>query len=197
MVEAHTRWKAIDGTWSFFENSWKPKVWKRRFRFIFIRQECKLINKDPIQLDLFIPHEYGFEFKVIVTNKASRAKKVLVYHNGRGNQENVFGELKTHAQLEYVPVRHLHGNQLYMISVILAHNLNRELQMATMPTVRGTTARRAPLWSFTELSTLRHRLIQRAGRLTRPSNRLSLSMGANEAIKAELLRFLEALQEAA
>jgi hypothetical protein len=197
MVEAHKRWKAIDDTWSFFENSWKPKAWNRRFRFVFIRQECRIINKEPIQLDLFIPHEYGFEFKVIVTNKGSSAKKILLYHNGRGSQENVFGELKTQTQLEYVAVRHLHGNQIYMIAAILAHNLNRELQMATMPAVRGTTVKRAPMWGFIELATLRHRLIQRAGRLTHPSNRLTLTMGANEAVKAELLRFLEGLQQAA
>jgi len=197
MIEAHKRWKPIDSTWSFFENSWKPKAWNKRFRFIFIRQESKIINKAPIQLDLFIPHEYGFEFKVIVTNKASSAKRVLLYHNGRGSQENVFGELKSQTQMEYIAVRHLHGNQIYMIAAILAHNLNRELQMATTPAARGTTAKRSPLWSFVELATLRHRLIQRAGRLTHPSNRLTLTMGANEAVKMELLQFLEGLEKAA
>lgn len=197
MVKVHKRWKAIDGTWSVFENSWKPKVWEKRFRFIFIRQQSRIINKEPIQLDLFIPHEYGFEFKVIVTNKGSLAKKVLLYHNGRGSQENVFGELKSQTQMEYIAVRHLHGNQIYMMAAILAHNLNRELQMATTLATRGTTVKRAPLWSFVELATLRHRLIQRAGRLTKPSNRLTLTMSANEAVKMELLRLLEGLGKAA
>ena len=197
MVEDHKRWKAIDGTWSFFENSWKPKAWDKRFRFLFIRQESRIIDKEPIQLDLFVPYAYGYEFKVMVTNKAGSAKKVLLYHNGRGSQENVFGELKSQTQLEYIAVRHLHGNQIYMIAAILAHNLNRELQMATTPAARGTTVKRAPLWSFIELATLRHRLIQRAGRLTHPSNRLTLTMGANEAVKIELLRFLEGLEKAA
>jgi len=197
MVEAHKRWKAIDSTWSFFENSWKPKVWGKRFRFVFIRQESSIINREPIQLDLFVPHEYGFEFKVVVTNRRGSAKKVLLYHNGRGSQENVFGELKSQTQMGYIAVRHLHGNQIYMIAAILAHNLNRELQMATTPAARGTTVRRAPLWSFVELATLRHRLLQRAGRLTHPSNRLTLTMGANEAVKVELLRFLEGLEKAA
>jgi hypothetical protein len=197
MVDAHKRWKAIDSTWSFFENSWKPKAWDKGFRFIFIRQESKIINKGPVQLDLFVPYEYGYEFKVMVTNQAGSAKKVLLYHHGRGSQENVFGELKSQTQMEYIAVRHLHGNQIYMIAAILAHNLNRELQMATTPAARGTTAKRAPLWSFVELATLRHRLIQRAGRLTYPCNRLTLTMGANEAVKTELLRFLEGLEKAA
>lgn len=197
MVEAHKRWKALDNSLSFFENSWKPKAWQQRFRFVFIRQQSKILNKQPIQLDLFVPYQYGFDFKVIVTNKGSSAKKVLLYHNGRGTQESVFGELKSQAQMEYIAVRHLHGNQLYMLAAILAHNLNRELQMATTPVMRGTTSKRTPLWNFIELATLRHRLIQRAGRLTRPSNRLTLTMGSNEAVKNELLRFLDGLEKAA
>jgi hypothetical protein len=197
MVEAHKQWKAIDESWSFFENSWKPQSWDRTFRFVFIRQASKILSKEPIQLDLFIPHEYGFEFKVMVTNKTGSAKKVLLYHNGRGNQENVFGELKSQTQMEYIAVRHLHGNQLYMLSAILAHNLNRELQMATLPKANGTTTNRTPLWNFTEMATLRHRLIQRAGRLTNPCNRLTLTLSANEAAKTEMLRFLTALEKAA
>ena len=193
MIEAHKRWKALNEIWSYFENGWKPKAWKNKYRFLFIRQKSKIINKEPIQLDLFIPHEYGYEFKVIVTNKRVSAKKLLLYHNGRGSQESVFGELKSQAQMEYIAVRHLYGNQLYMIAAILAHNLNRELQMATMPADRGTKVKRAPLWRFVELATLRHRLIQRAGRLTQPSGRLTLTLGANETVKNELLRFLEGL----
>jgi hypothetical protein len=197
IIEAHKRWKAVDDSWSYFETGWKPKAWERRYRFLFIRQKSKIINKEPIQLDLFVPHEYGYEFKVIVTNKGASAKKLLLYHNGRGSQESVFGELKSHSQMEYIPVRHLYGNQLYMTAAILAHNLNRELQMATTPAERGTTVKRAPLWRFVELATLRHRLIQRAGRLTQPSGRLTLALGANETVKHELLRFLEGLDKAA
>lgn len=33
-------------------------------------------------LDLFIPYEYGYDFKVIVTNKPVSAKKALAFHNG-------------------------------------------------------------------------------------------------------------------
>ena len=69
MIEGRKRWKCFDETWSFFETHWKPKRWSNRYRFLFIRQKCKKIYKGPIQLDLFIPHEYGYEFTVIVTNK--------------------------------------------------------------------------------------------------------------------------------
>lgn len=39
---------------------------------------------------------------------------------------------------------------------------------------RKTTEKRAPLWAFERLDTLRHKIIQRAGRLTRPKGQLKL-----------------------
>src|SRR5205823_6535547 len=55
--------------WSYFENGWKPEAWEKKYRFVFVRQKSKITNKGPIQLDLFVPYECGYEFKVIVTNK--------------------------------------------------------------------------------------------------------------------------------
>lgn len=86
-------------------------------------------DKEPVQLDLFIPHEYGYEYKVIVTNKISSARNVLLFHHSRGAQENIFRELKSQYQMDYVPVRRLAGNQLYLMAVVLFHNLLRALQM--------------------------------------------------------------------
>jgi hypothetical protein len=66
---------------------------------------------------------------VIVSNKGLGAKSLLAFHNGRGTQEGLFAELKSQTQLEYVPTRRLIGNQVYVLSAMIAHNLNRELQM--------------------------------------------------------------------
>ena len=187
----------MDETWSFFEAAWKPKKWKKGYRFLFIRQRCPIIRKEPLQLDLFIPYEYGYEFKVIVTNKWASGKKTLMYHNGRAAQESVFGELKSQSQMDYIAVRGLLGNQLYMLAAVLSHNLNRELQMETRIPDRSTPEKRAPFWIFEELRSLRHRLIQRAGRFTNPQGHLTLTMSANESVKCGLLEYLEAFQEAA
>jgi hypothetical protein len=197
MIEGRERWRSINETWSYYESKWSPKKWDKNYRFLFIRQKCKEINKEPIQLDLFIPHEYGYEFKVIVTNKKTTAKKVLMYHNGRATQESIFGELKSQSQMDYIAVRRLYGNQMYMMAAIMAHNLNRDMQMAVKPKDRGTTEKRAPLWIFEELSTIRQRLIQRAGRLIQPQGKLTLTMSGNEAVKKELLDLLDALKKAA
>ena len=64
-----------------------------------------------------------------MTNKKINPRKVVLFHEGRGSQEGIFAELKTHCQMGYVPVKTRVGNQLYMFAGILAHNLTRELQM--------------------------------------------------------------------
>ena len=197
MIEGRKRWRGMDETWSYFETDWKPKCWDQKYRFLLIRQRCKEIHKGPIQLDLFIPHEYGFEYKVIVTNKACRMRKVMRFHHGRGSQEGVFSELKSQVQMDYIPVRKLYGNQLYLMASVLAHNLTKELQMIAASPSRGTTEKRSPLWAFTEMNWIRHHLLQRAGRLTEPQGKLTLTLSGNEAVKRDLLHFLDALKEAA
>jgi hypothetical protein len=196
-IQGRSRWRTLDATWSFFECAWKPKKWKKAYRFLFIRQRCALIRKEPIQLDLFVPYEYGYEFKVIVTNKWASGKKILMYHNGRAAQESVLGEMKSQSQMDYIAVRGLLGNQLFMMAAVLSHNLNRELQMTTRVPDRGTSEKRAPLWFFEELRSLRHRLIQRAGRFTNPHGNLTLTLSTNESVKTGLLDFLDAFKEAA
>jgi hypothetical protein len=47
------------------------------------------------------------------------------------------------------------SNQLYLCAGILAHNLTRELQMQLYARDRGTTVKRAALWCFREIETLR------------------------------------------
>jgi hypothetical protein len=197
MIEKRRRWYCLDQQQDHFESSWKPKAWDRRHRFVFVRQRVKVQYKEPVQLDLFIPYEYGYAFKVILTNKTLTAAKVVAFHNGRGSQEGIFAELKSHNALSYVPTRTWRGNQVYLLSAVLAHNLSRELQMIARPPMRSTQEKRPALWQFEQLSTIRQRIIQRAGRLIRPQGQLTLSMSANEAVQNELLHYLEQLDKAA
>jgi len=120
LIEQRQRWRRQDETWSYFECSWKPKKWSTRYRFLLIRQRCKEIYREPIQLDLFIPQTYGYQYTVIVTNKTIGMRKVLRFHHGRGGQEKIFGELKSQSQMDYIAVRRLSGNQLYLMTAVLA-----------------------------------------------------------------------------
>jgi hypothetical protein len=197
IIEGRRRWHRLNAELDYFESRWKPKCWGRRYRFVFIRKRVKRQHKEPIQLDLFIPIEHDHEFKVIVTNKRLSARKVVVFHEGRGSQEGLIGELKSHCQMDYVPVTTRVGNQLYLLAAVLAHNLTRELHMQVDPQARGTTEKRAPLWRFRELDTLRRTLIQRAGRIIRPGGKPTLSMNTNVVVQDELLHYLGGLNNGA
>jgi len=194
MIEGRKRWRRVNGGSSYFEIPWKPQKWDQHFRFIFVRTRNKKQRKGVMQLDLFIPYEYGYDFKVVVTNKTVKAKTAVAFHNGRGAQEGIFAELKSRCHMGHIPVRTLIGNQLYLLAGLLAHNLTRELQMLTLPRRRGSTAKRATLWVFEQLDSLRGRLIQRAGRLTRPQGKLTLTICACRAVKKRITHGLEALQ---
>jgi hypothetical protein len=195
-IEQRRQWHRLGQDTTCFELSWKPKPWARRHRLLCIRNYVKVQRKEPIQLELFVPHARGYEFKAIVTNKTLGPRRLLAFHNGRGAQESVFSELKSENALACVPTRAWLGNRLYLLSSLLAHNLAREMQIIAHPAARATTAKRPPLWRFTSLGTLRNHLVHRAGRLIRPQGRLTLSMTPNPAVKNDLLHFLQELPAA-
>lgn len=196
-VESRHHWQHLDGEHGYFELRWKPKSWPRRHRFIVVRNRVATRDKAPVQLDLFVPFVYGYECKVVMTNKGGRVREIVRFHNGRGAQEGVFAELKSQGQLDYVPTQTLAGNQIFMLAAVLAYNLNRELQMTARPQARATTTQRSPLWEFERLETLRRQLVQRAGRFTQPQGRSTLTMSANQAVQDELLHYKAAFEEAA
>ena len=196
-IESRRRWHRANADLSFFEDRWKPKSWPRRYRFIFLRTAHRRRSKQPVQLDLFEPVDTEFRYTVVVTNKTIAARSVVEFHHGRGAQEGVFAELKSQGQLDYVPTRTLAGNKLYMLAAVLAHNLNRELQMTVRPPARTTTPTRAALWCFNQLETVRRTLVQRAGRITRPQGEMTLTISANDDVRDELLHCLDQLQKAA
>lgn len=150
-----------------------------------------------MQLHLFEPRDYNFDYKVIVTNKTKSPKSVVLFHNGRGSQEAIFGDAKNDAALDVIPCKRLRANQIFPLCSMMAHNLARELQMLTAPAVRRAQPKRPAAWSFKRLDTLRHRIIQRAGRLTKPGGELTLTMSVNQAVRQDLLHFLDTLKNAA
>jgi hypothetical protein len=196
LIEGRRRWRRLDAEWDYFETSWAPGCWARRYRVLLLRHRVRTLAREPIQLELFAPHVQGYAFKAVVTNKSDSAKRILLFHNGRGTQESLFSELKGQCQMDYMPTRRLAGNQLYFLSAVIAHNLFRELEMRRSGIHRFTTAKRAALWLFQEAATMRQRLIVRAGRLTRPQGRLCLTMSGNEMMRRDFVAYLDALKRA-
>ena len=198
IIEQRKRWHRIDGEWSYFETEWMPSSWKQGgFRCFAIRHKVRVPRKGPIQLDLFEPIHHDYEYKVVMTNKRVAAKTVLGFHNGRGSQESTFAEMKSHLPFDYIPTRRKVGNQVYALACCLAHNLSRQLQMAVASPARRQNLKRASLWLFEHIGTLRNRLIRRAGRLTRPGGQLTLTLAANGAAQRDFGQYLDAFDRAA
>ena len=196
-VEKRKRWHKIDNQWSYFEADWKPKSWDESFRFIFTRKKNRKQRKGPLQLQLFEPVDFNYDYKVIVTNKVESTKNVVLFHNGRGSQEAIFGDAKNDTALDVIPSRRLAANQVYTVSAMMAHNLSREIQMLSQPSTPRALAKRPTAWKFEKLDTIRHRIIQRAGRINRPQGKLTLTMSANQTVRKDLLHLLNILQKAA
>ena len=95
-----------------------------------------------------------------------------------------------------IPTRRKVGNQVFTLAGMLAHNLGRELQMATREADRGESAKRPACWEFESLGTIRQHWLHNAGILTRPQGELMLTMNANDAVRDELTRYLDGLMEA-
>ena len=197
IIEKRKRWRTIDQEWSYFETQWKPKSWDTTYRFIFTRRKNKKQYKGPLQLHLFEPRDHQFDYKVTVTNKSESAKNVVLFHNGRGSQEAIFGDAKTDAAFDIIPTKRLAGNQIFTLCSMMAHNLSREIQMLASPAIARALPKRPSLWTFERLDTLRHRIIQRAGRLTSPQRKLTLTMSANHKVRKDLLHFLDVVKKAA
>ena len=122
---------------------------------------------------------------------------MVLFHGGRRVQEGIFGEAKQQAGLDLIPTRRVLGNQMVTLCAMMAHNLGREMQMLAQGRSTYSRGKRPAAWTFQTLDTLRHRFIQRAGRLTQPKGELTLTMNSNPKAQKDLLHFLETLKQAA
>mgnify|MGYP002749818341 FL=1 len=121
---------------------------------------------------------------------------MVLFHNGRGSQEAIFGNAKNDTALDVIPCRGLAANQVFTLCAMMAHNFSREVQMLAEPAAPRMFPKRPAAWTFEKLDTLRHRIIQRAGRLIKPQGELTLTMSANQAVRNDLLHFMDVLQKA-
>ena len=76
-----------------------------------------------LQLHLFEPRDFYFDYKVIVTNKTESAKSVVLFHNGRGSQECIFGDAKNDAALgATISNPSLGGQESTIVSIYIKTN---------------------------------------------------------------------------
>ena len=92
--------------------------------------------------------------------------------------------------MDYVVGRKWIANKIYLNSSVLAHNLMRELQMQAQLPQHKTSHNRRALWSFEKIDTLRNTFIAKAGRLSRPQGKLTLSMNANTMVQSLIFKYI-------
>jgi hypothetical protein len=80
---------------------------------------------------------------------------------------------------------------------MMAHNLSREMQMVANPAKTHARPKRPAGWTFKRLDTIRHQILQRAGRFIKPQGKLTLIMSGNHAVKKDLMHLMDKLLEAA
>ena len=197
LLEQQQDWIAVDEQWSYAATDWKPKSWSHTFTFLLLRCKRPVQRKGPLQLDLFVPNDYIYEYKVVVTNKTTSGATALYFHHGRGSQEALIGEAKDACALGYIPQRRRLANQFFCTASLLAHNLGRELQMSAEPRARTSEPQRPALWHFQTLRRLRERLFVRPGRLTQPQGGLTLTASLDPSSQHDLNRLMAPLLDAA
>jgi hypothetical protein len=187
LIEQQQTWIGLDEKWSYSTVGLAPKSWEagRRFRYLVYRQRVPKRQKGPLQLDLFEPKDFEYQYKVVVTNKKGSVQSVLSFHNGRGSQEKVFAEGKQFSALDVIATMRLQANRCFTLASMLAHNLGRELQMRVKTREERAGAKRPAMWEFMTLGTLRQRWLHRAGRLVRPQGRLTLVVSGHDGLREE------------
>jgi len=197
-VDQRRRWHRLDAGADYFElpQRLRPDTWVRPFRVIVVRQKVANREHGPIQLDLFEPVSWHYQYKAIVTNRRHRAATVVAFHEGRGEQEGLIGELKADCGVDRVPAKRLVANQIHLLASLIAHNVGRELQITAAAPPANNAVHRAALWTCQELSTLRRQLLWQPARVLRPNGKLTLALGANTTMKERFLGFWHALAPA-
>lgn len=192
-IETRKRWRRVNKDLATFETTWKPKSWDKSYRLVFVRKRRPVRHRGPLQLDLFVPRDFEYEYTAIATNRTTSAKNIVLFHHGRGSQEKLLGQAKQHAALDVIVGKRLVTNQAFTLVSMLAHNLSREMQIAASSPQRATLPSRAARWMFHSLGTIRHRYFHRAGKLSRPQGQLTLTMNENRAFAPQFCELLDAL----
>lgn len=193
IIYSRRRWSSISADQCGFSRHWRPDCWKVPHNFLFIRKKVAVQSKKPLQLDLFEPKEYGFDYKVIITNKRVSIQSAVMFHEGRGSQEKIFGEMKSQMALEYIPCKKWNANKVFLLANVLTYNLTRQLQMEKSEPAKVNNPSRSTLWVFKEIDTLRKSFILVAGRITNLHGKRTLTLNAVGRAKAFFLNYVPQL----
>ena len=187
------QWHPLAPDVTGFEHQLVIPQWELRLRVMIYRKHVQHESPKNFQLDLFTPDDGHFEYYAVATNMALSLPALYAFIGGRGAQEKTIAELKGEFALDVVPTRHYGANSAWQQLSILAYNVARSFQLATIAEPRRRSRKRTYAYVLRSMHTLRFLLITRAGRLTRIGGRNVLRLAQNPATEALYSRVQHAL----
>lgn len=137
-----------------------------------------VVRRPKRQFDLF-----GglYEYRVVITNMAWDARRLVLWHRERATSENWIKELKDGFGIEHVPSGRFDSNAAFMQIVMLAYNLVGALKQLALPVD----------WQSWTIKTLRYRLLHIAAVWVRHARRFVLKLKASVELIELFRRVLE------
>jgi hypothetical protein len=177
-----------------FEHHLTIPQWKLQLRVMIYRKHVQHQTPKNFQLDLFTPDDGHFEYYAVATNMSLGLPALFAFVCGRGAQEKTFAELKGEFALDVIPTNHYGANSAWQQLSVLAHNVARSFQLATLVAEEKPRSRkRTYAFVFRSMRTLRFLLVARAGRVTRIAGRNVLRLARNPDIEHLYERIQRAL----
>ncbi len=148
-----------------------------------------IVLKRPVQKKLFndgYEMETGEQYRAIATNKTGEPEEILKWYNQRGDtSENRIKELKKGFGMERMPCGDFGANSMFFRIGVLAYNLFVFFNKCSLPQSMQKN----------QVQTLRWRLYQAAGRITKHAGAIYLKVsncfyGLFEEIRSKLYEVL-------
>lgn len=171
------RWYRVDADTSFFKTTVQVDAWNRSETVFVYRRRVAHQSRKNYQLDLFDPDNGHYEYSAIATNLDLSGNALWHFMCGRGAHEKAYGELKNGFAFDCVPSMQQEANSAWQILSVIAFNLTRAFQAATTAPPRAENGKGTCRFIFENIRTLRFKLINRAGLITRPRGKATLDVG--------------------
>jgi hypothetical protein len=138
------------------EVRYQPTGWERPYRYVVKRELAQKAKG-----------ELYWKYHVVVTNdEQQRAAEVLVWHLQHADMENAIKEHKSGFGLEKLPTQKFHANWAYLLIGQLAFNLVAWFKRLVLP----------PSYQRTTIRTIRHPLLNLAGKIVHTAHRWFLML---------------------
>ena len=136
------------------EVRYQPTGWGQPYRYVIKRELAEKVSG-----------ELYWKYHAVVTNDEQRlAAAVLVWHLQHAAMENAIKEHKSGFGLEKLPTQKFHANWAYLLIGQLAFNLVAWFKRLVLP----------PTYQQVTIKTIRHRLLNLAGKLVHTARRCFL-----------------------